>query len=236
MDDVGTLAKAATTLPEFATSYFQRLAEVLSSIDPQALVAFERTLLHAREHGQTVFVAGNGGSASTATTMANDLGSDVMRKTGSAPLRILSLSDNNSVLTALANDVGYERVFLDQLRIHYRPGDVLIVISASGNSPNVVRAAEWVKEQQGEVVGLLGFDGGRLLELCDIAVHVRTEHGEYGPVEDAHLVVNHLLAHWLQATLKRQGTGSLTLGRRHRQAQCEYRVDNCNCDQRSQAS
>ena len=87
-------------------------------------------------------------------------------------------------------------------KIHYRKGDALIVISASGNSPNVLNAAEWVKDNGGKVIGFLGFSGGKLLNVCDIKIHVRAELGEYGPVEDAHLIINHILAHWFQEKLK----------------------------------
>ena len=105
-------------------------------------------------------------------------------------------------MTAIANDVGYENLFLGQLEIHYRPGDKLIAISASGNSPNVVRAVEWVKQRGGRTIGLVGFDGGKLREMCDVVVHVKAASGEYGPVEDAHLILNHILAHWFQNKLK----------------------------------
>lgn len=203
MNNIDEIHESTEGLSGFATGYFGYLSTVLSSVDDAAVDALGEFLLDARERNATIFIAGNGGSASTATTMANDLGSDVMRKTGTdRPLRMLALTDNNSVLTAVANDTGYENVFLAQLRIHYRPGDVLLVISASGNSPNVVQATGWVQAQGGKVAGLLGFGGGKLKEMCDIALHFKTEPGEYGPVEDAHLVVNHVLAHWLQRNLK----------------------------------
>jgi D-sedoheptulose 7-phosphate isomerase len=203
MNNIDGIHATTEGLAQFATGYFSYLSTVLSSVDDAVVDALGEFLLDARERNATIFIAGNGGSASTATTMANDLGSDVMRKTGTdRPLRMLALTDNNSVLTAVANDTGYENVFLYQLRIHYRPGDVLLVISASGNSPNVVQATEWVHTQGGKVAGLLGFSGGKLKDMCDVALHFKTEAGEYGPVEDAHLVVNHILAHWLQRNLK----------------------------------
>jgi D-sedoheptulose 7-phosphate isomerase len=203
MNNIDNIHSTTDSLSSFADGYFDYLATVLRSVDSNEVDALGAFLLDARERNATVFVAGNGGSASTATTMANDLGSDVMRKTGTdRPLRMLALTDNASVLTAVANDTGYENIFLYQLRIHYRPGDVLLVISASGNSSNVVQAAEWVHAQGGQVAGLLGFAGGKLKSMCDVTLHFKTEPGEYGPVEDAHLVVNHVLAHWLQRNLK----------------------------------
>lgn len=200
---VGQLAANASSAGSFATAYFARLNRALTGIDVGAITRMAEVLDAARLAGRTIFVAGNGGSATTATSMANDLGFDIIKKTGVAlPFRFLALTDNNAVLTAIANDVGYDEVFINQARIHYRPGDVLIVISASGNSPNAVRVATWVKEHGGQVIGLLGFTGGQLQALCDVQVHVPSEAGEYGPVEDAHLVVNHVLAHWFQEKLK----------------------------------
>jgi D-sedoheptulose 7-phosphate isomerase len=136
--------------------------------------------------------------------MANDLGFDIVKKANTdIPFKVLSLTDNNSVVTAISNDVGYENVFVNQLKVHYRTGDILIVISASGNSPNLIRAVEWVKGRRGKSVALVGFDGGKLKQLCDVSLHFQSEKGEYGPVEDAHLALNHILAHWFQNKLKR---------------------------------
>ncbi len=197
------LAKNAPNAGEFAKNYFERLKQVLDGIDTKEISHLAEELDRARRESRTVFVAGNGGSATTASSMANDLGFDIIKKTGTElPFRLLALTDNSAVMTAISNDVGYENMFVNQLRVHYRPGDRLIVISASGNSPNAVRAAKWVKDEGGTVMGLLGFTGGALKGLCDIVVHVPSQTGEYGPVEDAHLVVNHILAHWFQATLR----------------------------------
>ena len=201
---VQTLAAAASNVGEFAKAYFARLGRILSQMDVEQIARFAAEIDAARLSGHAVFIAGNGGSATTASSMANDLGFDIIKKTGTdTPFRLLALTDNNAVLTAIANDVGYDEVFLNQLRIHYRKGDKLIVISASGNSPNAVKAAQFVKDAGGTVIGLLGFTGGKLKALCDVCVHVPSEAGEYGPVEDAHLVVNHILAHWFQVTLKK---------------------------------
>jgi D-sedoheptulose 7-phosphate isomerase len=107
-------------------------------------------------------------------------------------------------MTAIANDEGYENLFVNQLRLHYRPGDLLVAISASGNSPNVVNAARWVKEQGGRVVTITGFDGGKLKSLGDIAIHIDTPKGEFGPVEDLHMIVIMLLLTGF--SMKRQHT------------------------------
>ena len=188
-----------TTIGEYSRKYFSYLADVLDTIDESEINKLES----ARNNGNTIFVAGNGGSSTTATTMANDIGFDILKKTGTdKAFRVLSLADNNSVITAIANDVGYENVFINQLKIHYRTGDSIILISASGNSPNILKAAEWVKGKGGTIIGFLGFTGGKLIEFCDVRIHVKSEAGEYGPVEDAHLIMNHILAHWFQNKLK----------------------------------
>ncbi|MFH2047091.1 MAG: SIS domain-containing protein [Pseudomonadota bacterium] len=203
MNHVDQLAHQSISPGEFAKGYFNYLKQVLDAIDAKAIDSLVATFEEAQLNGNTIFIAGNGGSATTATSMANDLGFDVIKKTGTKkPFRVFALNDNTSVLTAIANDVGYEYVFLNQLKIHYRQGDKFLAISASGNSPNVVLAAEWVKKQGGCVIGFVGFTGGKLKEISDVVVHVKSESGEYGPVEDAHLVLNHILAHWFQLKLK----------------------------------
>jgi D-sedoheptulose 7-phosphate isomerase len=203
MNNIDTLITNTENLGDFAQGYFSYLKKVLDGIETTSINALESELEVARAGGHTIFVVGNGGSAATATTMANDIGFDIIKKTGvKKPFKVFSLTDNSSVMTAIANDVGYENLFTNQLRIHYKPGDRLLVISAGGNSPNVVNAAEWVRQQGGRVIGFLGFDGGKLKNMCDVVIHVPTVKGEYGPVEDAHLIMNHILAHWFQCKLK----------------------------------
>jgi len=191
------------TIGQYSRKYFSYLAEVLDSINENEINKLGEVFESARLNGNTIFVAGNGGSAATATTMANDIGFDILKNTSiNKPFRLFSLVDNNSVVTAIANDIGYENIFVNQLNIHYRDGDSLIVISASGNSPNVLKAAELVRSQGGTVIGFLGFSGGKLIDLCDVKIHVKSELGEYGPVEDAHLIINHIIAYWFHNKLK----------------------------------
>jgi D-sedoheptulose 7-phosphate isomerase len=182
----------------FALDYGRYISRLLEELDLDSLERIVEGLNGSRGEGKSVFIIGNGGSAATASHMANDLafGSRVKSERS---FRVISLTDNVPVLTAAANDLGYEQVFLRQLQVHYKPGDKLLVISASGNSPNLVLAAEWVKGQGGEVFGFLGFDGGKLKEICDVSVVVRTNKGEYGPVEDVHMVLDHLLTAWFSS-------------------------------------
>ncbi len=183
---------------KFASGYLKYLSNLLGKLDTSAIMAVIDELKTARENGNMIFIAGNGGSSATASHMANDIALDVMKKSGTDhPFRVLALTDNIPVMTAIGNDDGYDNIFLFQLKILYQPGDKLIVISASGNSPNVVVTAEWVKNQGGTVMGMTGFDGGKLKNICDIFIHVKTPKGEYGPVEDIHMIMDHLIASYL---------------------------------------
>ena len=206
MNQIEHLFDKSRGFGEFASGYFEYLNDLLLRLDIHAVESFIRELESARETQSTVFLAGNGGSAGTASHMANDIAVDVLKKGGSDnPFRILALTDNTSVMTAIANDDGYENLFVNQLKIHYRSGDKLVVISASGNSPNVVIAAEWVKQRGGKTIGIVGFDGGKVKDICDIVIHVESEKGEYGPVEDIHMIIDHLISNWLICKLKVEG-------------------------------
>lgn len=203
MNNLDKAFKEVKTVAEYSKKYFTYLKSVLNSISDLEIDKLADVFEDSQKNGNTIFVAGNGGSSTTATTMANDIGFDILKKTGAdKPFKIMSLCDNNAVITAIANDVGYENIFINQLKIHFRPGDSIILISASGNSPNILKAANWVKQRQGKIIGFLGFEGGNLIDLCDVKIHVKSKKGEYGPVEDAHLIINHVLAHWFQNKLK----------------------------------
>ena len=148
-------------------------------------------LLKTREQGSIVYFIGNGGSASTASHWANDL--SIGTKLLDKPFRAISLCDNQSVLTAIANDYGYEDIFSRQLAILLKENDVVVAISASGNSPNIIQALNVAKNKGVITVGLSAFDGGKLKALVDISVHVPTAQGEYGPAEDVHMMLDHLV-------------------------------------------
>lgn len=199
MNNVERMFGDSKNIEAYAKAYFQYLSKLLDRLDTKSIAQLVKELEDAYRNDNTVFVIGNGGSAATASHMANDLGCDVIKKAKCPKaFRTMALTDNNSVMTAIANDDGYNNLFVNQLRIHYRRGDKLIAISASGNSPNVVEAVEWVKEHGGKTIGLTGFDGGKLKEICDQVIHVDTPKGEYGPVEDIHMVLDHLIGTWLQ--------------------------------------
>lgn len=196
MSTLDRLYTESTGLADYARRYARYLSDLLGRLDCEAIDRVGRVLENAREDGRTIFVIGNGGSASTASHFANDFGFGA-RKAGGKAYRMISLSDNVAFLTAAGNDVGYDLVFVEQLKTLMQPGDVVIAISASGNSPNIVAAIEYANENGGVTVGLSGFDGGRLKQLADVCVHVTTPHGDYGPVEDIHLILDHLISSYL---------------------------------------
>ena len=109
----------------------------------------------------------------------------------------MSLTDNSSVITAIGNDYGYEQVFVKQLEACLGSGDLLVAISASGNSPNILKAVEYTKENSGITIGLTGFDGGELKKIVDHVLHVPTVKGDYGPVEDVHMMLDHVVGNYL---------------------------------------
>lgn len=172
---------------ELAQGYLRDFAAILDALDVDALERVVERLRRARDSNATVFIAGNGGSAATASHFANDLGKATKRSGRS--IRVMSLCDNASWMTALANDEGYERVFSGQLENFAQAGDVLVVISASGNSPNLVDAAALATSRGVDTVALVGFDGGELLTMATLALHIESELGAYGLVETAHSLV-----------------------------------------------
>lgn len=184
----------------FAAAYIKYLQSILARIDTAEIARFIETILDARRRGATVFFIGNGGSAATASHFANDIafGSNDYEQ----PFRVISLADNVPVLTALGNDFGYEEIFVRQLQVLGKRGDVLVAISASGNSPNLIKAFDYARSVGIKTVALTAFDGGKMRALADEGVHVPTEPKEYGPAEDAHMVLDHLVGAYLMRYVK----------------------------------
>lgn len=184
---------------EYFQKYADYLNKVLKKIDKKQLTNFEKKLQSLRRQNSNIFVFGNGGAASTAISMSNDLGFDILKKTKKKPFKFICLNENQSVLTAIGNDVGFDKIFLNQLKIHFRPKkDAILILSASGNSKNLIEAAKWVKKNKGTILSIVGFDGGKIKNMSDSYVHIKTNNMEYGPVEDIQLIINHTLAHWYQ--------------------------------------
>ena len=201
MKNLESIILSSADVKQFAGEYIQYLARLLEKLDAEAIAAFVAELEKARVNGSSIFIIGNGGSAATASHMANDLGIGAFCE-GAKPFRAIALTDCTPSMTAVSNDFGYDELFVRQLRTLYRDGDLLVAISASGNSPNIVSAVQWVRGRQGMVIGLVGFDGGKLKALSDIVIQAETPVGEYGPVEDVHMILDHLVYTWLSKKAK----------------------------------
>lgn len=163
-----------------------KLEDVRKSID---------VIMDAYHTNKQIFVLGNGGSASTASHLACDLGKGTSVE-DKKRFRVISLTDNVATMTAWSNDVSYEDVFVEQLKNLVNSFDVVIGISASGNSENVIRAMKHASEIGCRTIGWSGFGGGRLAKICDVNVIVDSD--QYGPVEDVHLILNHILHAWIR--------------------------------------
>jgi D-sedoheptulose 7-phosphate isomerase len=177
---------------QILNDYLQRMSTCLEPAFLERLDRVIRLLVDARDLKATIYIAGNGGSASTSSHWVNDL-AKATKRPDKPPIRVMSLNDNTSWLTALANDEGYDNVFSGQLDNFADRGDVLIVISASGNSPNLVRAVQLARSRGVRTVALLGFDGGTLKDIVDEPLLVATNRGAYGLVESAHSMLCHII-------------------------------------------
>ena len=198
MDNLDRFFAESESAAQYARRYVEHLGRLLTRLDFSAVERFIEILDNTRRKGQTVFFVGNGGSAATASHWVNDLSIGAQVK-GAPHFRALSLTDNVSILTCIGNDRSYEELFVGQLEVLFRQGDVLVAISASGNSPNVLRAIEYADSHGGTTIGLTGFDGGQMKSLCHFCINVETAKGEYGPVEDVHLVLDHVVTSYLKA-------------------------------------
>ncbi len=186
----------ASSPSEYALSYARRMTDVLANLDANAIAASINALEAASADGQMIFTMGNGGSSAIASTFVNDLGPNTFVE-GRPPFRMVSLTDNVDSVTSVGNDSGYENIFEYQLRVMMRPGDVVLAMSVSGNSPNIVRGIEYAKANGALTIGWTGFGGGKLGTLCDIHVNIPTALDEYGPAEDMFSILGHISATYL---------------------------------------
>jgi len=179
----------------YLDAYAEEVTRAAKSIDPAALDRAAAILLEAYTRGIGVFVCGNGGSAAIANHLQCDHTKGVRAATDLVP-RVVSLSANVELLTAIANDMGYEDIFAYQLQSQSKPGDILIAVSSSGRSPNIVRALMWARDHNLRTIALTGFGGGDAKEIAEITVHVDAMN--YGIVEDLHQAVMHALAQYIR--------------------------------------
>lgn len=184
---------------EFVAIYIYEVKRCLDALDRDKVELAVDMIIEAYKNDRKVFILGNGGSASTASHMSTDLGKGTLRRAydnTERRLKVISLTDNVATITAFANDLAYEDIFIQQLRNLVETDDLVIALSGSGNSPNVVKAVKYAKSCGAKTIGLLGFkNGGKLGKMVDCAIIV--DSTEYGPIEDVQLVLNHLMASWI---------------------------------------
>jgi D-sedoheptulose 7-phosphate isomerase len=176
------------------SGYARRLQEVLASSDWSGTEQLAQHMRDCWATGRQVFFCGNGGSAGNAIHLANDYLYGIAKRTG-AGMRVSSLSANAAVITCLANDVGYDSIYSEQLAVQGQAGDLLIVLSGSGNSPNIVRVLEQAKSMGVKSCAILGFSGGKAKVLADLPIHFAVDDMQIA--EDLQLIVGHMIMQWL---------------------------------------
>ena len=203
MNQLDKIFEACISPEDYSRRYFEYLGEILAAISTREIATFIELLINAREMGNQIIFMGNGGSAATASHFANDLG--IGTRTFKNPFRAVSITDNSAIISAVANDDGYDAIFEQQLMLLMRPSDIVVAISASGNSPNLIKAIEYANQEGATTVGLTAFDGGKLKQKAQYSVHVPTNMKEYGPAEDAHMILDHLIGTYLSRLVMRNG-------------------------------
>jgi phosphoheptose isomerase len=201
---LGPYASAAS----YFDAYAEEMARAVKSIEPAMVERAATALAAAYLHGARIFSCGNGGSASIANHMQCDHVKGVGTSTDLSP-HVVSLSANVELLTAIANDTGYENVFVYQLQAQSEPGDVVVAVSSSGRSPNIVRVLTWAREQGLGTIAITGFDGGPARAIAEVSVHVDCTN--YGIVEDLHQAIMHALAQYIRQSRMSADAISMTV-------------------------
>jgi phosphoheptose isomerase len=201
---LGPYASAAS----YFDAYAEEMARAVKSIEPAMVEHAAATLADAYLRGARIFSCGNGGSASVANHMQCDHVKGIGTGTDLSP-HVLSLSANVELLTAIANDTGYENVFVYQVQAQSQPGDVVLAVSSSGRSPNIVRVLTWAREHGLRTIAITGFDGGPARAIAEVSVHVDCTN--YGIVEDLHQSIMHALAQYIRQSRMSADTISMTV-------------------------
>jgi D-sedoheptulose 7-phosphate isomerase len=186
----------------FVTDYLIRLKHILDDIDAEVVSDIIDELELTLVNKSRIYIIGNGGSSATASHMVNDLGAGLRRR-DIVNFDVMSLGDNSPVVSAIANDIGYENIFFMQMKGLINPNDIVIAISCSGDSPNIVKAVDYARGLGCKIIGITGFDGGYLKSISDISFHVSAPKNEYGLVEDVHMILDHIIySYYIQKTTK----------------------------------
>jgi D-sedoheptulose 7-phosphate isomerase len=196
MHTLATLFQSAATPQAYATHYVEHLAKVLAAWDRDVIAAIIEAFEETSQAGRTIYFMANGGSAAAATHWVNDLVAGAYQP-DQPGFRAISLADNTATVTALGNDAGFENLFVRQLEVMLQPGDLVYAMSVSGNSENIIRGIDYARAHGAKTIGIAGMTGGRLLGRCDINLHIAASADEYGPVEDAFAILEHIVSGYL---------------------------------------
>lgn len=182
---------------KFTEEYVHRLAASILNIDNKNIYALASLLRQTWQQNGQVFICGNGGSAANALHLANDLFYGIAKDSGLPGLRVHALPANQSITTCLANDIAYHDIYSEQLKVYANEGDVLIALSGSGNSPNIINAIQTAKEMGLVTFAILGYSGGKCLGLVDTAIHCNIDNMQMA--EDAQVIIGHSIMQWLRS-------------------------------------
>lgn len=188
-----------------AEEYLNQLKNNLEILDLKRIDRIVDTLLRAYKNNKQIFIMGNGGSAILASHFACDLRKETLQNiyaNQEKKFKITSLTDNIALITAFSNDLGYEYIFSQQLNNLISEGDVVIGISASGNSKNIINAINLAKKNKAITIGFLGFDGGKLKDIVDFKILIKTDH--YGIIEDIHSTLQHMICSILKEKIQKK--------------------------------
>ena len=189
-------------MKEAIDNYFNLLKQSVDGLDRKAIISFVDLLLEARKNGNNIYIMGNGGSASTASHFTCDFNKGLSYKKD-IRFKMICLNDNIATMLAYSNDLGYENVFVEQLKNFLKKDDVVIGISGSGNSKNILNAIEYANDLGAKTVGLTGFDGGKLKDIVDISIHADINNMQVA--EDVHMTICHMLYSIMSPILKNKG-------------------------------
>lgn len=184
----------------FVASYLEIYSQALRQLKDVNLQVLVDAIQVAYENDKMIFVMGNGGSAANATHISTGL--SYITRSWDKPIRSMSLSCDPILLTSLGNDFSFEEIFYRQLQVHMRPGDLVLALSVSGESKNVLRAVEFARSKGNPTIALVGSDGGKLMKAADCSFHIRTPEAMFGLTEDVHMVLGHALTYYLEYSLK----------------------------------
>jgi len=195
---------------ELIRNHLTKTIESINSLDESKLTFFVEKIMETIANKNTIFFAGNGGSASTASHFVNDLlTAYTYEQTAERPFtnkkaKVQSLTESTGIVTGLTNDFNFADIFVNQLRTISDAGDMLVIITASGNSQNLLNAVSYGNENGIFTVAIVGFDGGKVSKTAQLVIHANTDKGDYGPAEDVHLVINHAVASLIRDKLYRK--------------------------------